>query len=126
MTLTRSLGAPVLACAIWLSSGCGSAPFPVRAQTDAVASARVARELGAANTPEAAYHLALADDQLRQAQELIREGRVESAERVFERAKVDADLAAALQREAQVRAYAASTRAQIEEVRRDAHEMDGR
>lgn len=125
MRLIRMFGAAALACAVWLSSGCGHAAVPVRAQTDAVVAVRAAREIGVENTPEASYHLALADDEMREAQELIRQGRMDAAERVLMRAKVDAELAMALHREAEVRAHAAAAHGVIEE-RQQQLEIEGR
>jgi hypothetical protein len=125
MSLTRRFALPVLACAAWLSAGCGSTAVPVRAQSDAIAAATAAREVGAENTPEAWYHLELADDQVRQAQVLIREGRMEAAQRVLERAKLDAELAQALQREAQVRTHTVSMPAQPSD-QTQRHDTDGR
>jgi hypothetical protein len=122
----RNLGAPMLACAVWLSAGCGGTALPVRAQTDALASVRTARALGADTTPQASLHLALADDQIRQAERLIQQGRNDAAQRVLERAKADADLAIALQREEEVRAHAVSTQQQMEHTREGQHGTDGR
>jgi hypothetical protein len=99
----------VLACAAWLAAGCGGSAVPARSQSDAVAAAHTAREAGAENSPDAAYHLALAEEQVQQGQYLARQGRAEAAQRVFERAKVDAELATALSRESQVRMRPAST-----------------
>jgi hypothetical protein len=123
MTLIRWFGAPVLASALWLSAGCAGAPVPVRSQAAAISAVRVARDLGARNTPEAAYHLALADQELDEADVLIEQRRMDAAQRVLERAKVDADLAAALQREADVRARAASAHREIQDRQ---HQIDGR
>ena len=122
----RNVGAPMLACALWLSAGCGGAAMPTQAQTDAVAAARTARALGADTTPQAALHLALADDQIQEAEHLMREDRNEAAERVLQRAKVDAELAIALQREEEVRMHAVSTQQQMEQMREGQHGTDGR
>ncbi len=120
MTRSSTLGAQALACAVLVlvSLGCGGAAPPHGAQADAIAAVRTARGLGAEATPQASYHLALADDQLDEANALIRQGRMEAARRVLERAKVDADLAIALQREAEVRLHATSTRDEIEDRQR--------
>ncbi len=116
--LNRSWSAPAVAYfAMVLSAGCGGAGLPVHAQTDAVAAIRSARELGAESTPQASYHLALADEGMVTADAAIRSGQMDTARRLLERAKADAELAMALRREAEVRARAEETHEHIEEQR---------
>lgn len=118
MSLNRSWSAPVLACVamVW-GAGCGGAGLPVHAQSDAVAAIRSARELGAESTPQASYHLALADDGVESAETAIRQGQMDVARRLLERAKADAELAMALRREDEVRTHAAETHEHIEDQR---------
>src|SRR5687768_15768924 len=98
MMLRRMLSVPAVACVAWLyGSGCGGAPAPVSDQTDAIAAVRSARELGAEGTPQASYHLALADEQLGEGERLIAQGRMTAAQHALQRAKADAELAMALQ-----------------------------
>jgi hypothetical protein len=117
MNVIRTLSLPTLACALYLTQGCGGAGPPTQSQSDAVAAVRSARELGAESTPQASYHLALADDQMTQAEALIAQGRHEQAQLVLERAKVDAELAIALRREDAVRAHADERHEHIDTLR---------
>lgn len=100
-------------------AGCGGAPPPTRTQADAQAAVRSAEAVGAAETPQAAYHLALADEQMRTAQQLIRVGRMDAAERVLERAKADAELAVSLAQEDDARQQAEQVRQHIETLERE-------
>jgi hypothetical protein len=99
------------------ASACVTSASPVAARTDAIAAVRAARELGAADTPESAVHLALADDELERAEALIRSGDMDSAERILVRARADADLAMALRREAAARTQADDSHERVEERR---------
>jgi hypothetical protein len=127
MTMMRICCLPALACVAWLSgTGCGGAGLPAQERTDAVAAVRSARELGAESTPQASYHLALADGEMTEADTLIQHGRMEAAQRMLERAKADAELAMALQREADVRAHALETHEHIEDQRDSQLRTDGK
>jgi hypothetical protein len=121
MSPIRRLLAPGLGCALCVCAGCGGAQPPTRSQADAVAAVRSAREVGAEATPQASYHLALADDAVREADTLIRQGRMEQAQMVLDRAKADAELAIALRREDAVRVDADEAHQRIESLR----ESDG-
>ena len=81
-------------------SACGSsmhAPTERLAATDA--AIRSARELGAAQVPQAALHVQLASDQTSRARELMRDGDNREADRVLQRAHSDAELAVMLTKE---------------------------
>src|SRR5687767_14562656 len=92
--------------ALGLVAGCGASSVPVGASTDARSAISAAEAVGAENQPQAALHLKMARDQVRQADAMIRNGDNEEARLVLQRAKVDAELALALSREAQMRARA--------------------
>lgn len=106
-------GVAVLA---WSIVGCAASP-PTAAKSDAVAAVRSARELGAEDTPQASYHLGLALEQLRVADDLIERGDMDAAERMLWRAESDAELAIALTREAQTVEEAEKTRQRIRQMR---------
>ena len=91
-TIATIAGATMLA----LGSGCGGAAPPLRGKTEAMAAIRAAREAGAADRPRAAYHLDLAEEQLRRAGALANRGLTADAGRMLQRAQADAELAAAL------------------------------
>jgi hypothetical protein len=106
-------GALLVLCAI----GCGGAPPPHDAQTDAVASIRSARALGAERNPRASYHLELARENFTRAQNLIAVGDMQRAERLLNRAQADADVAIALTDEGIAAAHAQALRTRIREMR---------
>ncbi len=98
-------------------AGCAGAAAPTEAKTNTIAAIRSAREVGAERTPQAAYHLELAQEQLARAEQQIQHGRMQLAQRSLERARADADLAIALTREASVEEEARDVRTRIEEMR---------
>jgi len=106
--------------ALGLVAGCGASAVPVAASTDARAAISAAEAVGAETQPQAALHLKMARDQVRQADMLIRDGDNDEARLVLGRAKVDAELALALSREAQMRARAQQAWRQIAELERQA------
>jgi hypothetical protein len=88
-----------------LSAACASTPVaPVPAEQIASAQDAVhsAREQGAQRVPRARRHLELAQSQVTHAKKLTEEGKNERAEMALSRAHADADLAAALTREASI------------------------
>lgn len=113
----RLLAAPALGGLLTLGglsvAGCGGAAPPVAAEAEASAALRAAQEVGAEQTPQAAYHLELAREQMRTAEVLIQSGKMEDAGRVLMRAKADAELAIALSREADAQQRAEETRDHI-------------
>ena len=79
---------------------CAGAPEPTERLASAQASLRAANEVGAKDVPQAQLHAQLAQEQVDQANKLIKEGDNERAEMVLRRAQADAELAVALAREA--------------------------
>ncbi len=104
-------------------AGCGGAQPPTRAQSDAVAAVRSAEALDASATPASAYQLELARGEMQQADALIRQGRMEQARDVLERAKADAELAMALRREAQARDEAQDAHEHLDTLRTSQEEV---
>ncbi len=117
MTGIRTLCVLAIGGAVGAMAGCGGAPPPTHAQTDAVAAVRSAEALGAQSTPAAAYQLELAHGELTQADSMIQNGHMEEATRLLERAKADANLAMALRREDEARAAAQTTHSHIDQMR---------
>ncbi|MFO0672489.1 MAG: DUF4398 domain-containing protein [Polyangiaceae bacterium] len=106
-----------LTIALALSLGlvaCGSYPSPTERMASSQAALRVAQEVNAASNPQAALHLKLAQEQLEQAKQMMAENNNRRAEYVLMRAEVDAELAEALAREAQLKAQAAQA---VEDVK---------
>ena len=82
------------------------------------ASIHMAEVLGAAEDPQAAVHLRLAEKQVAEAIDLLEHGNTERAEWVLRRARTDADLAAALARENWTRAQVQQAAERAEAMRR--------
>lgn len=108
----------VIACALALGLGaCGSGVAPRAAQTETLAAVRSAVGAGAAESPEAAYHLELAQNGVAHAENQIREGDMQEAELTLQRAKADAEVALALAREARAQTEAERSRARVQQIR---------
>lgn len=106
-----------LASALALSAllvGCGGASLPPAKVADTQATISAAAAVGAESHPQAALHLKMARDQLRDAQNLIGDGSDENARLVLARAQADADLAMMLTREAQAAANLRKARADVD------------
>jgi hypothetical protein len=89
-----------------LAAACGSQALPPPAAVEAKTSISAAEAVGAQNEPKAALHLKLAKDQSARAEALIKDGNDDEARLLLEQAKVDAELALVLTREANARAEA--------------------
>jgi hypothetical protein len=81
--------------------GCGGSSLPPAKVADAQSSISAAEAIGAEQNPQAALHLKMARDQLKQAQALLDDGKDEDARLVLERASADAEVATMITREAQ-------------------------
>jgi pyridoxal biosynthesis lyase PdxS len=79
--------------------GCASYPAPNEQVASSLASVRGAEEAGAMNVPEAALHVKLAQEQIEQAQALMKNDDNMRAEDLASRAFQDAELALAIARE---------------------------
>lgn len=87
---------------IW---GCGASyPPPTQPMADVQAADRSARELGAAEVPQASLHLQYAEEQRNKASALMKDGENERAAALLMRAKADAELAVALAHERRAKA----------------------
>jgi hypothetical protein len=102
-----------LALLVALLAGCGGFPPPNDRLAATVAAARSARELGAPNSPQAALHLKLADEELASAKGLMTDGKNERASYVLLRAKADAELALALAKQNSAKAETQQVQEQI-------------
>jgi len=117
----RFLIASIAAFAASLAIGCGAAaPVPSEQITQTQAAIRAAEEVGAPSVPKAALHLKMARDQLQTAQGLISQDENEEAGLVLDRARVDAELALALAKEASLRAQAAEALEKVRKLRAEA------
>jgi len=83
---------------------CGGSSLPPAKAADTQSSISAAAAVGAEQNPQASLHLKMARDQLKQAQNLIDDGKDEEARLVLERATADAEVALIITREAQAAA----------------------
>ena len=93
---------------------CGGSSLPPAKVADTQSSISAAAAVGAEQHPQAALHLKMARDQLRQAQGLLDEGKDKQARLVLERAQADAEVAMMLTREAQASANVRKAQAEVE------------
>jgi hypothetical protein len=111
----------VATIAAWFAVGCGAAaPVPAGQVTETQAAIRAAEEVGAPGVPKAALHLKMAKDQLQTAQALIAQEDNEQAKMTLDRARVDAELALALAREAAFRQKAQEALDRIKKLQEEA------
>lgn len=101
-------------------AACGGAAVPQEQLTAAKAAVSGAEVGGAGSEPRAALHLKLAKEQIAKAEALIADDENEEAQRVIERAQVDAELALTLARESTARAEAAETQERLERLKKTA------
>ncbi len=88
------------AAVLALAVACGGAQLPAKDVSTVNAEIKAAEVVGASQNPRAALHLKLAQDQLREAQQLADDGDEDEARLTLERARADAELATALAQEA--------------------------
>jgi hypothetical protein len=111
----------VVAATAQLVVACGGAPpVPADQITQTEAAIRAATEVGAPSVPKAALHLKMAQDQLQTAKGLIAEDENDEARLVLDRARIDAELALALSKEATLRAEAAAAVEKVRKLRAEA------
>jgi len=94
--------------------GCGGSSLPPAKAADTQASISAAAAVGAEQNPQAALHLKMARDQLKQAQHLLEDGKDEEARLVLERATADAEVALIITREAQASANVRKAQSDVE------------
>lgn len=90
--------------------GCASTELSADHLTSLTAAIRAADEVGAADTPQAALHLKLAQDELAQGKQLAAAGDPVRGELFLQRAAVDAELALVLTRQGDAEAEAEKAR----------------
>ncbi|HWZ92015.1 MAG TPA: DUF4398 domain-containing protein [Polyangiaceae bacterium] len=99
-----------------LASGCGSSAVPLDKLTDAKATVRAAQEAGAQNTPQAALHLKMANDELSSAQRALDDRDNDRARLLLNQAQADADLTLALARGTEEKQEAQDAQAKIDSL----------
>jgi hypothetical protein len=98
---------------------CGGAAIPQEQLTTAKAAISGAQVAGAPNEPKAELHLKLAKEQVAKAEALIADGDNEEAARLLDRALVDAELAFALASETKSKTEAATTKEQLDRLKKE-------
>lgn len=93
---------------------CGGSTLPPAKAADTQSAVSAAAAVGADQNPQAALHLKMARDQLKQAQGLAEDGKDEEARLVLERATADAEVALMITREAQAAANVKKAQADVE------------
>jgi hypothetical protein len=93
---------------------CGGSSLPPAKAADTQSSISAASAVGAEQHPQAALHLKMARDQLKQAQSLISDGKDDEARLVLERATADAEVALIITREAQASANVRKAQAEVD------------
>ena len=102
-------------------AACGGTPKPQARLESSQAAIRGAEEVGAKDSPTAALHLKLAEEQREKAVELIKDDQNGRAEYLLMRSEADAELAVALAREATAKAEAAKMKEQVDDLKRKAN-----
>ncbi len=103
-----------------VAAGCASgAAAPTRQLADTRADIQSAQKMGAGEAADASLYLEYARHQLAQGERLMREGEAQKAEMVLRRAEADAELAAELAREEQVKRRAQETLDRINRLQTD-------
>jgi hypothetical protein len=96
-----------------IALACASGPQPTERLASTQAAVRAAKEVGAKDVPQAQLHTQLAEEQVQQANKLIKDGENERADQVLRRAQADAELAVALAREAESQRKAEAAEASV-------------
>ena len=106
-----------IATVLFVGACATAAPPPSNLLVESRAAVRVAEQQGAQRDPQAAQYLVLARQQIADAQRLINEGSHSSANRMLEKAQLNAELAGEYARQAAARAEAVQTKREIDELK---------
>ena len=98
------VGGAALAVIMISMSGCAQTPPPHTALAKAQSTVAAAEAKGAQQVPEASLYLKMAKDGVQAAQVLMAEDKNQRASAVLQRARLDAELAASLATEEQMKA----------------------
>lgn len=98
-------------------AACASFPPPTNTMAGSLAAVRGAEEIGAANVPQAALQLQLAQEEIARANKLLADGLNERAHYMALRATNDAELAIVLTREHAARNQAVNAEKAVDAVK---------
>jgi hypothetical protein len=99
-----------------LTPACAGKTLPQQQLMDTQAAITSAEELNGDEDPDAKLHLQFARDQLAAAKRMMKDGEDEEANRMLDRASIDADLALLLARTEQLREESREAQAQVDEL----------
>src|SRR5450432_4665422 len=119
MTYLKSV-VSVSSVVLLFAVGCGSSAVPLDKLTDAKATVRAAQEAGAQNTPQAALHLKMANDELAASQRALDDKDNDRARLLLNQAQADADLSLALARGSADKQAVAAAQAKIVDLSKQA------
>ncbi len=111
----------VAGLALLLCAACAGAPVPNDQKTASEAALRGAQEAGADHAPQAKLALQLAQDEIGQGNQLMKDGKNAEAAAMFNRAKADADLAIGLTRQSQEEMKAQHEADAVAQLRNSSH-----
>lgn len=97
---------------------CGGSSLPSAKVVDAQSAITAAAAVGAENNPQAALHLKMARDQVKQADKLAADGNDDEARLVLEKAQADAEVALIITREADAAAKVMKANADVQNLNR--------
>jgi len=98
---------------------CASTPPPSEKEASSAATIRAASEIGAAQVPQAALYLKLAQEQLEKGKAQMNDGDNQAAGYTLLRAQADAELALSLARENKTRSDAEQMIAKVHSLRNE-------
>lgn len=110
--VTTAFSAPLIGVLL----GCGGAAPPHQQMADAQAATRSAEELGASTEPRALLHVKMAREHLAQAKAAMKDDENDMAKSHLMRAKVDAELAIAMMRDAKAQMAADRATDEVEDA----------
>jgi len=111
--MVRFISATLL---IALIGACGGSSLPPAKVAETQSAISAAAAVGADANPQAALHLKMARDQLKQAQGLVNDGNDDDARLVLERANADAEVALMITRESVASASARKAEADVQQI----------
>jgi|SRR5690554_1153954 len=106
-------------------SGCASVKIPSDQYGQPRETIRVVDEMGVENNPQAKLHLKLANDELENADKLIKQEKKEAAKLSLTRAEADAALALALLKRDEMKKEVDEVQEKLERLKKQTQELEG-
>lgn len=115
-TSRRGISPALLSLLLVPLVGCAGQEVPRAEHIDTKSSLKAAQVAGAQEVPQASLYLKMAQDGVEQAEMLFEEEQYDKAKRVLERAKMDAELALTMTREAEMREKAEAEKERLRKL----------